>query len=243
MARYAYLNPAQFTRSNALVRATLGGDALTVLLRDQRGAISLDLREGVGDYTPVIPYMRKSVLAIINTTRIENFTGDKARAVETRMNFGGQVIYSSEVEAELDLRRELQLVKHMLEAVSTHGVLHRYRRSFKYWVGGRVMDQLPPNGEFAIGGIVNTHSYAPKVECRLWFRIFRQVWSSVRAVRNSRRMDVRIRNLQGVTEVNQGRAWPSPVIEIGYLNSMNGKTGNFLGRQRCRRNQKIFDIG
>jgi hypothetical protein len=158
------------------------------------------------------------------------------------MTFGGQVIFSSEGLEQIDLRRELINLKNMLKMASGHGILGRYRTTFKFWVGGQVMDTLPLDGDFAIGGIVNTHSYAPKVECPNWPRPYRIVWRLVNRIAYKRRMDVRIRNLQGITEVNKGRPWPSPIIELGYLNTMRGKTGNFLGRQRCNRQQGIFRI-
>lgn len=241
MARVSYISPLQFEKADALATALMGGNALKVLLSDQRAAIATDLRKGVGNYSPVIPYMPRKVTAYIDTQRIENFTGDKAKAVLTSMNFGGQVIFDAGKNEQINLRQELIRLKAMLEAASGHSILKRYKTTFAFWVGGKVMSSLPPEGEFAIGGVVNTHSYAPKVECRNWPRAYRKVWLAVNRIAYKRRMDIRIRNLQGITEENEGRPWPSPVIELGYLNTMKGKTGNFLGRQRCNK-QSIFPI-
>jgi len=242
MARSAYIDPRSFARADALIRATLGDNALRVLLTDQREAIAYDLKYGVGTYDPVIPYMRRKVDALIGTQRLKDFDGDKPTLVRRKMPFATRVIFSQDEEQEIDLRRELILLRAMLMAASSNNVLFRYRTTFKFWIGGQVMNFLPPNGDFAIGGVVNTHSYAPKVECQKWFRPYRLVWRIVNRVDRKRRMDVRIRNLQGITEVSKGRPWPSPVIELGYLNSMRGKTGNLLGRQRCN-GQTVFPIG
>lgn len=242
MARPVYLDPRSFAKADALLKATLGDNALKALLKDQRECIAYDLKEGVGIYDPVIPYMRRKVTAVINTSTYKNFTGDKPTAVFTKMNFGGQVIFSSEEEVPVNLRNELIRLKAILESASTHGILYRYKSTFAFWVGGKVVSVLPPEGNFSIGGVVNTHSYAPKVECNLWPRPYRFVWRIINSVKYKRRMDVRIRNLQDITEVNDGHTWPSPIIELGYLNTMRGKVGNFLGRQRCKRNQGVFPI-
>lgn len=238
MANRRVMSRTAWAQGDVLMREYFGGNVKQVLLNDQREAIGNDLK--VEKY-----HMPRRVNAKVGTITYKNFTKDKERTARKQMPFSSLLIFSSD-SVDVDIKAFARYIYSLLMAATSPwpelGV--RYRSTFVYVIGGKKYRTLPTGDDYSIIGISNTHSYSPKIECTNWPRPFRTVWRQINRVANTRRMDLRIRNLQGFTEENEGRAWPAPVIEVGYANTMRtgGRgVGNALGRQRCKK-QRLFPV-
>jgi hypothetical protein len=139
-----------------------------------------------------------------------------------------------------DLTGELRwLMQTLRAAASPFTRTGNYRSSFMYVVGGTVQRGLPQGDEdqWTIAGVTNTAVYASALENMRAHNVFRRTFTKVQSRARAKNYDVRMDYLSEVSEPSpKGFSYPSPVIWIGQLNSMRGRTGlQFRKRPPSRR--------
>jgi hypothetical protein len=142
--------------------------------------------------------------------------------------------------ARVDLTGELRwLMQTLIAASSPFTRTGKYRSSFRYVVGRTVQRGLPrgDQGQWTIAGVTNIAAYASALENMRARNIFRRTFTKIQSRARNKNYDVRMDYMSETSELgSKGFAYPSPVIWIGQLNSMRGRTGlQFRKRPPSRR--------
>ena len=129
--------------------------------------------------------------------------------------------------ARADLTGELRwLMQALIAASSPFASSGHYRSSFRYVVGASAQRGIPRGNQWTIAGVTNVAAYASALENMRSKQVFRRVFSKLQTRSRKKNYDVRLTYLLNTTEISgKGISYPAPVIQIGQLNSMRGRTG------------------
>ena len=220
----------------ALMTKHFGQNPLRQLWQDQVIALEEDLNGEERNMPDVVD-------ARVGSGTFKDYKGDKSQLLKKRMRFAERAVFSSEGLQDIDLvalARELYADLWAATPVLT-GYL---RQHLFYVVGSDVLRVVRPGIDASIIGVINIAPYAAKHDMPGWSRPFHRVLRKWMQRARRENFDVRYRFLQGESVPQrlrrEGRTaqYASPVIEIGYLNSMRGRTGNQQIRQRGRRRRR-----
>jgi len=176
----------------------------------------------------------------VGLNNIKDYEGSKARLLEKMPWASVAVLTPAGQFARPDLTEELRwLYQALVTASSPFASTGNYRASFRYVVGRTVSRGLPKGdeGQWTVAGVTNIAAYASALENMRSRNVFRRTFSKVQTRARSKNYDVRMDYLNEVSELGtKGFSYPSPVIWIGQLNSMRGRTGlQFRKRPQGRR--------
>jgi hypothetical protein len=251
----AYLRPESFRSGDALFRALTGQNALNYLLNLQRDMVAWEIQQTEPDLpTPMD--------ALVGGQTIKDFQGDKSELARARMPFATTLRFVAPDArgADIDFVKEARMI--MIEVRGRFSIRPGkrpndpqmpYHKAFRFMVGGSAYIQPPPNESFTIIGITNIANHASTLENPTWPQPFRKCFTQfVRRRAKAMGYEARFRYLGGSSEgythrgirpdPNRKQSYPRwinyavPIIEIGPLGSMGGKTG--IWRARHGRNRR-----
>jgi hypothetical protein len=180
--------------------------------------------------TPTPPYTVR-----IGTTRLTKQTGSLSLIFD-RTKLGDTTIASAGADVRIDLTKELQwLMVHL--KLRSPVVTGNYRKSMRYVVAKSLSEILPRGSSWTVAGVTNVAVYASALENVRRLQTFRRVFTQVQSRAKAQGYDARMDYLaETAAPSNKGLRYPTPVIWIGQLNSMRGRTGiQFKKRRRRRR--------
>jgi len=162
----------------------------------------------------------------VGTSFRSDYKGDPLSLLKKTPWAGITIFERAGAGAQVDLREELRIIYRMLlAAASPFQRSGKYAQSFRFQVGGNLSRSVPFT-DFNIAGITNVAAYASSLEGSRTRNIFRRVFTKVQARARKLGYDARYTFLLGVAEGSKSvSSYPAPVIQIGYLNTMRGKTG------------------
>ena len=180
--------------------------------------------------------------ALVGRSRLRDYKSDPVLLVASTRLGDTTVLTPAGALQDIDLVAEAQWVYNTLRLASPVRS-GRYRSSFRYTVGGKLLRSPPRGATFSVIGVTNIAPYASVLENPTWPRPFREAWKLVLKRSKQVPFDCRLTYLVGVSEqrprTGGGREKPyaSPVLEIGYYNSMR-RTGTGILPARRKRNRR-----
>jgi hypothetical protein len=225
MAKAVYIKDADIRAGGnraALAVTGAGREFKSVL-----GLMDHDRREDLARVTAMDERYKnipETVEGRVGTTNVRNYSGSKAKLLKDKSTWASvSVLTPVGGFQRADLTGELRWVMQtLLAAASPFASSGRYRSSFRYVVGGVPQRGIPRGDKWTLAGVTNVAAYASALENMREHKVFRRTFTKVQARARLKNYDARMFYLTGVSE---GRKYPSPMIQIGQLNSMRGKTG------------------
>lgn len=201
-----------------------------------RQALEADLRRVVAEgLARDEARLTDTVDAIAGSKRYQRYSGPKPRLANDMGLDEKILIVPVGAFGSLDLAAIARSLLGVLVA-ATPVLSGHLRGSYRFTIGDQVLDSLPADARFSIVGVINIAAYASVNENPGWTQPYRRAWTWIARKAREDGFDARFRYRletgEQVTTRQRGTfSYPAPIIEIGYLNTMRGRTGR-LARVR-----------